>query len=177
MIIAQQKRKENIAEYLLYMWQVEDLIRANQLDIDQIQHTLIDQYNQPEEIKQQIIQWYEELIEMMRSEGVTKSGHIQLNNNTLIALTDLHLSLLKDPQETVYGALYYKTLPYIIQLRSKSGGIDMPEIETCFTAIYGYLLLRLQKKEIHAETLESVRQINTLLSFLAEKYKKEWDHQ
>ena len=177
MIIAQQKRKENIAEYLLYMWQVEDLIRANQLDIDQIRHTLIDQYQQPEEIKQQIIQWYEELIEMMRSEGVTNSGHIQLNNNTLIALTDLHLRLLKDPQETVYGALYYKTLPYIIQLRSKSGGIDMPELETCFTAIYGYLLLRLQKKEIHPETLESVRQINTLLSFLSEKYKEEWDRQ
>ena len=28
MIIAQKKRKENIAEYLLYMWQIEDLIRA-----------------------------------------------------------------------------------------------------------------------------------------------------
>lgn len=175
MIIAQQKRKENIAEYLLYMWQVEDLIRANQLDIDQIRRTLIDQYQQPEEIKQQIIQWYEELIEMMHSESVTESGHIQLNNNTLIALTDLHLRLLKDPQETVYGALYYKTLPYIIQLRSKSGGIDMPELETCFTALYGYLLLRLQKKEVHPETLESVKQINTLLSFLSEKYKEEWD--
>ena len=32
MIIARQKRKENIAEYLLYMWQVEDLIRANKFD-------------------------------------------------------------------------------------------------------------------------------------------------
>lgn len=28
MITASQKRKENIAEYLLYMWQIEDLIRA-----------------------------------------------------------------------------------------------------------------------------------------------------
>ena len=34
MIIARQKRKENIAEYLLYMWQVEDLIRANKFDMD-----------------------------------------------------------------------------------------------------------------------------------------------
>ncbi len=36
MIIAQQKRKENIAEYLLYLWQVEDLLRACKLDIDTV---------------------------------------------------------------------------------------------------------------------------------------------
>ena len=36
MIIARRKRKENIAEYLLYMWQVEDLIRANNFDMDSI---------------------------------------------------------------------------------------------------------------------------------------------
>ena len=36
MIIAQQKRKENIAEYLLYLWQVEDLLRACHLDIDTV---------------------------------------------------------------------------------------------------------------------------------------------
>ena len=34
MIIASQKKKENIAEYLLYMWQIEDIIRAYGLDID-----------------------------------------------------------------------------------------------------------------------------------------------
>ena len=32
MIIAEQKRKENIAEYLLYMYQVEDLIRTTDLE-------------------------------------------------------------------------------------------------------------------------------------------------
>ena len=34
MIIAQQKRSENIAEYLIYMYQIEDMIRANKLDLD-----------------------------------------------------------------------------------------------------------------------------------------------
>ena len=41
MIIASQKRKENIAEYLLYMWQIEDIIRANKLDIDKIKESVI----------------------------------------------------------------------------------------------------------------------------------------
>jgi len=171
MILAQQKIKENIVEYLLFMWQVEDLIRANHFDLEKIQQTLIKQYDQPEEVKQQILQWYAELIEMMRSEGVMGNGHIQLNKNIIIKLTDLHLCLLKDPEEMVYSALYYKTLPYIVQLRTKSGGVEVAELETCFTAVYGYLLLRLQKKEVRPETLEAVKQINTFLYYLAEKYK------
>ena len=77
MIIARQKRKENICEYLLYMWQVEDLIRANHFDMDEIRDKVIARYNQPDEVKEEIARWYEELIEMMRSEGVKESGHIQ----------------------------------------------------------------------------------------------------
>ena len=45
MIIASQKKKENIAEYLLYMWQIEDIIRAYGLDIEQIQKHIINSYD------------------------------------------------------------------------------------------------------------------------------------
>ncbi len=171
MIIARQKRKENICEYLLYMWQVEDLIRANHFDMDEIRDKVIARYNQPDEVKEEIARWYEELIEMMRSEGVKEAGHIQLNKNVIITLTDLHLRLLKSPKEMIYGAAYYKTLPYIVQLRAKSGGNDIPELETCFTAVYGYLMLRMQGKEISAETLDGIKQISSFLALLAEKYR------
>lgn len=171
MIIAKQKRKENICEYLLYMWQVEDLIRANHFDMDEIRDKVIARYNQPDEVKEEIARWYEELIEMMRSEGVKEAGHIQLNKNVIITLTDLHLRLLKSPKEMIYGAAYYKTLPYIVQLRAKSGGNDIPELETCFTAVYGYLMLRMQGKEISAETLDGIKQISSFLALLAEKYR------
>lgn len=173
MIVARQKKKENIAEYLLYMWQVEDLIRANRFDIDSICRTIVSQYDQPETKKEEITRWYEELIEMMRSEGVTEKGHIQLNKNVITELTDLHLRLIKSPKEMAYQATYYKTLPYIVQLRSKSGEDDIPELETCFTAVYGYLLLRMQGKAIGTETTDAVRQISSLLSLLAIKYKEE----
>lgn len=173
MIVARQKRKENIAEYLLYMWQVEDLIRANHFDIDAINRTVVARYDQPETVRKEISQWYEELIEMMRSEGVMEKGHIQLNKNVIIVLTDLHLRLLKSPKEMVYGAAYYKTLPYIVQLRAKSGGEEMSEIETCFSAVYGYLILRMQGKEISPETMEGIKQISAFLALLAEKYKEE----
>ena len=54
MITASQKRKENIAEYLLYMWQIEDIIRANNLDIEQIKANVIDRYTSlsPEQRKE-----------------------------------------------------------------------------------------------------------------------------
>lgn len=175
MLIAQKKRKENISEYLLYMWQVEDLIRANHFDSDEIRRNLVDRYDQPATVKDEIARWYEELADMMRQEGVMERGHIQLNKNVIIALTDLHLRLLKSPKEMIYGSMYYKTLPYIVQLRAKSGGEDIPEIETCFTAVYGYLVLRMQGKEVSAETLEAIKQISALLALLAEKYKDDME--
>ncbi|OAV67118.1 hypothetical protein Barb4_02604 [Bacteroidales bacterium Barb4] len=172
MIVAERKRKENIAEYLLYMWQVEDLIRANRFDADSISRTLISQYNQPDEVKADIIRWYKELIDMMRSEGVMEKGHIQLNTNIIITLTDRHLSLLKSPEETVYQAAYNKVLPSIVQLRSKSGGeTDVPELETCFTAVYGFLLLKMQGREISEATMESICQISAFLALLSEKHQ------
>ena len=141
MIIASQKKKENIAEYLLYMWQIEDIIRAYGLDIDQIQKHIIDSYDLPEEQKKSMRDWYESLIDMMHSEGVEKKGHLQLNKNVLIDLTDLHLRLLKSTREPFYGAAFFKTLPYIVELRAKSGEGKTGELETCFNALYGVCLL------------------------------------
>ena len=177
MIIAKRKRKENIAEYLLYMWQVEDLIRANRFDMDSIRRTVIAHYLQPASVKEEIAQWYQELIDMMRSEGVMEKGHIQLNKNVIIALTDLHLRLLRSTKEMVYGATYYKTLPFIVQLRAKSGGEELPEIETCFNALYGYLLLKMQHKEVSAETTEAIKQITAFLALLSEKYRADMNNE
>ena len=177
MIIAKRKRKENIAEYLLYMWQVEDLIRANRFDMDSIRRTVIAHYAQPASVKEEIAQWYQELIDMMRSEGVMEKGHIQLNKNVIIALTDLHLRLLRSTKEMVYGATYYKTLPFIVQLRAKSGGEELPEIETCLNALYGYLILKMQHKEVSPETMEGIKQITAFLALLSEKYRADMNNE
>ncbi len=173
MIIASQKKKENIAEYLLYMWQIEDIIRAYGLDIDRIQQHIIDPYNLSPEQKKAMREWYESLIDMMRTEGVTEKGHLQLNKNVLIDLTDLHSRLLKSTREPFYGASFFKTLPYIVELRAKAGDEKVGELETCFNALYGVLLLRLQKREIGADTLKAIQQISTFLAILSEKYKAE----
>lgn len=170
MLIARQKKNENIAEYLLYMWQVEDIIRVHKFDIDSINQNIIDKFDQPDDIKNEIKDWYEGLIAMMKLEGITQNGHLQINKNVIIDLTDLHQRLLKSPKEPEYIASYYKTLPFIVELRSKSEDKNIPELETCFAALYGFLLLRLQQKEISGETQAAISQISSFLRMLSNRY-------
>ena len=171
MFIASQKRKENIAEYLLYMWQIEDLIRANNLDIDNIAQNIVAKFSLTEEQQKQMIEWYESLIDMMRREDVIKSGHLQLNKNIILQLAQLHDAILKDSQFTEYSAEYYKTLPFIVELRAKAGENKQGELETCFTALYGMLLLRLQGKEITKDTLTALTQITRFIALLSHYFK------
>lgn len=171
MKIARQKKQENIAEYLLYMWQLEDILRTYGLDIEKVQRYLIDPIYPTEEEKNEARDWYEGLIIMMKSEGVQKEGHLQINKNLIYDLTDLHLRLLKEPKESEYIGVYYNTLPHIVALRAKSGNREIPELETCFTALYGYLLLKIQNRPISGETQAAVAQISGLLRLLSHKYK------
>ncbi|MDE7402371.1 MAG: DUF4924 family protein [Muribaculaceae bacterium] len=178
MFTASAKKRENIAEYLLYMWQIEDLIRAYNLDIDRIQSEIIDRHTDldPEQRKQ-MRDWYESLIDMMRSEGKIKEGHLQLNTNTILELENLHRRLLNDPKFAKYATEFYNTLPLIVELRSKAGDNKKDEIETCFNALYGMLLLRLQKKEVTPETAEAFKQISRLLAHLAAYYKQDYNNE
>ena len=170
MYIASQKHKENIAEYLLYMWQIEDVIRANGLDIDKIKTNVIDRFQLDDAQKKEMTEWYESLIDMMRRENVEKNGHLQLNKNVIIQLTDLHLALLKDPRFPEYTAEFYKALPFIVELRAKAGENPAGEIETCFNALYGRLLLRLQSKEISQDTQNAITQISRFIALLTKDY-------
>ncbi len=176
MIIASLKKKENIAEYLLYMWQIEDIIRANNLDIDLIIKNIIDKYQLNDQQRKEYIEWYDSLIDMMQRENIINSGHLQLNKNIIIQLTDLHLTLLKDPKFTEYCTLFYKTLPFIVELRSKSNNNNYGEIETCITALYGVLLLRLQQKEITQQTKNAIEQISKFIALLSHYYKLDFEN-
>lgn len=175
MFIASQKRKENIAEYILYMWQIEDLIRAHGCDIDRIKTNIIDRSGLDESQRQEMTQWYESLIDMMRREGAVESGHLQINRNILNQLVQLHQTLLADPSFPEYAAEFYRTLPYIVELRSKAGDAKVGEIETCFTALYGLLMMRLQNKEIGEDTRQAIAQITRFVALLAKDFHLDED--
>lgn len=166
-------KTENIVGYLLYMWQVEDIIRANSLDVDKIDELYISRFGLANEQRHAMRQWYSDLVEMMRSEDVAKSGHLQINKNIIILLKDLHTELLKSSKHPFYSAAYYKVLPFIVEIRNKSNGKDKSEIENCFDAIYGLTTMRMKKVEISAETLSAVGEITRFLGMLADYYKKD----
>lgn len=172
MYIASKKRKENIAEYLLYMWQIEDMIRANGLDIDRIKHNIIDRMELTEAQRKELTEWYESLIDMMHREEVTQKGHLQMNRNVLASIAELHRALLEDPRFEDYTKAFYKALPVIVDLRSKAGEEKAGEIETCFNALYGMLMLRLQGKEITPATLDAMNAISNFIAMLSAYYIK-----
>ena len=83
------------------------------------------------------------------------------------------VELLASPKYPYYSAAYFKALPFIVELRQKSGKQEEPELETCFEALYGVLLLRLQKKEITEGTAKAIEAISSFISLLANYYEKD----
>ncbi len=173
MFVSRELRKKNIAEYLLYMWQVEDLLRANDLSIEKVKSSLVESYNLAEEQKRELTEWYENLIEMMNIEDVKENGHLQINSNVIIMLTDLHLRLLKSPKVPFYTAAYYKVLPYIVEFRNKSNGREKSELENCFDALYMVWMMKLQHRTINEETLAATAEITKFISMLSLYYSEE----
>lgn len=170
--ISEQLKKENIAEYLLFMWQTEDLIRANKLDIDLIKKNIIITQSLSDVDAELEEKWFLDLIEMMRYEGVQEIGHLQIVKNVMIKLTDLHNQLLSSSKYPFYSAAYYKALPFIVELRGKNDEVTKNEMETCFDALYGTILLKLQKKSISEDTKKALEQIVNLVSMLANYFEK-----
>ncbi len=173
MYIARQLKEKNVAEYLLYMWQVEDLIRANHLDIEELKTNYISRFNPSPEQEKEMVEWYTNLIEMMRSEQVQEKGHLQINKNMIILLTDLHLQLLNSPKFPFYSAAYYKALPYIVEIRARNNNRNLPELESCFEILYGVMLLKMQKKAVSADTQKAVADISKLLGMLSDYYMQD----
>ena len=174
MFIAKEIRKTSIAEYILYMWQLEDLIRAYDCSLNRISDEYISKFNYTDEQKAAENEWFGNLIRMMNEEGKREKGHLNINKVTLQDLSDLHQQLLASDNFPFYNAEYYKVLPFIVELRNK-GDKDVDEIETCLNVLYGIMMLRMQKKEISADTERAVKEITTFIGMLSDYYIKNRD--
>ncbi|PIF02723.1 MAG: DUF4924 domain-containing protein [Paludibacter sp.] len=174
MFIAQQLRKNNIAEYLLYMWQIEELIRAYQLDMEKINQYIISPYPIDEEKKKTLYEWYESLIEMMRSEDVVNKGHLQLNKNTMKQLEEFHVELYKDNSSKTsdYKRAYHQIQSTLINIRKQLAETSIGDIEVCFTFLFGIMVLNMQKKNISETTKEAQKVITSFLKSFSEYFNQ-----
>ena len=172
MFIAKELRRKSIAEYLLYMWQIEDIIRAMGCSLPLIRKAYISKFTDyTDEQKEDEIDWFGNLVRMMNEEGKRDQGHLNINDIVVRDLVDLHQRLLQSNRFPIYNAEYYKVLPFIVELRGK-GDKNISEIETCLDALYGIMMLRVQKKEISPETEHAIKEISTFIGMLSDYYLK-----
>ena len=107
MYIAQAKRKENIAEYILYLWQLEDLLRALRFSPEAIWSQLVaPQIPGDEERQNNLLMWYMDVGSLLREEGKEKTGHLDHTLHLIGDLNNLHEQLLQAPAGEHYRELY-----------------------------------------------------------------------
>lgn len=172
MLIAKRTKETNIAEHVIYMFQIEDIIRANRLDIDTIMNTIILPQVQEDEMVKQYKAWYVDLIAQMKTQDVVEKGHLAEINEILMELLMLHNTLLNIIQDANYKAVFEKCLPVLKEFQQKSQSADLNLIEVGFNALYAKILLKLQKKEISQASEEGFATISELLGHLAAYYRK-----
>ena len=144
-----KSKKENIAEYILWLWQMEDYLRA---------------FPEQAEATQEL----HELNEMMHREGIMEGGHLQLAQNALAELEDLNDQLLDE--EATYRAAIIRLQPSLNLLKAKTDRPTMSDIEACFVLLYQIMMLRLQKREISPETADVQQRATQLLQYLSKTY-------
>lgn len=145
MLIALQKRKENIAEYILYLWQVEDLLRALQFSPEAIYRTLVDRIEgADEQQKENIFNWYMQIVDLLRKEGKESQGHIDHTLHLVADLHNLHLQLMKLPVGEHYRSTYSRLAPELPRLRTIIEKEEMSDTELCSRALYAAMLYRIK---------------------------------
>lgn len=172
MIIAREKRNENIAEYILYMWQVEDMIRACEFKLDTIEDTLIKLYQVSDEVRAEIRDWYADLIILMVKERLVSRGHMSFLGSLIGELNEFHLRLLEKPEEEQYHTAFETAAPYLAELRQRSPYPVYGDVETALTGLYGLIMLRLRNREISAETREAFEPIRYFTALLSGKFRE-----
>lgn len=173
MLIAREKKKNNIAEYILYMWQLEDMLRALDLDIERVDRHIVSGFQVDDETAIEIHEWYDNLIAMMKKEKVVQKGHIQPLINTMNELTELHFYLLHEIHDPRYRQLVTMAAGNLVEFRRKAGVDDtVSDVELAMNALYGHWMLRLQKKQINPETTAAMETFSKMIAYLSDRYKK-----
>jgi hypothetical protein len=171
MLIARKKKEENIIEYLLYMFQIEDLIRAHQLDADLLFERIIAPQVHDEKLAEEYREWYTKLIRDMKTQRKEKEGHIFELHEVQMELFYLHNTLINLVKDEKYTERYTVAQPFLKELRQKSP-TQLNDVDLAIQGLYMKLLLRLKGAEIHEETEKAFEAMRNMLAHLAQAYHR-----
>lgn len=171
MDIAIAKRKENIAEYILYLWQIEDLLRALQFSPEAVYSQFVKPRHLPAESENIYLSWYMDIANLLRQENKEEKGHLDHTLHLIADVNDLHLRLLKLPIGQHYRETFSRLEPYLPTLRERLGKDDVSDIEICFRALYAAMLYRI-KHEADSAVQDTVEYVSPVIAELSALYGK-----
>ncbi len=171
MDIAQSKRRENIAEYILYLWQVEDLLRALQFSPEAIYSQLIaPRTDLDNEQRQTFLMWYMDIANLLREESKEERGHLEHTLHLVADLHNLHLQLMKLPVGAQYRKYYTALQPSLPQLREAMGNPSISDTELSFRALYATMLYRIKGDTDRSAVGDTIEFISPVIACLAQMF-------
>lgn len=169
--IAERKKSQNIGEYLVYMYQMEDLIRSYQGNMEEIEQYVISHYPVPDEEKESIKTWFAGLADSMKQQELMQKGHLQELQELVQQLLELHYQLLKT--DANYVATFHLVKPHLLEAVEAAQMEDLGnEIQICLNGVYGLLLCRLLGKKVSDRQLEAAEAFGNVLSHLNFSYQQ-----
>ena len=170
MLVAREKFRTNIVEYLLYMFHIEDIIRSNHASMVELERNVIRNYSPDEVSLDEVRNWYASILKEMERDEVIQSGHIGSLKELMFKLNDLHIELLNTLDEERYLEHYQWAKPIISELKHKMNDDALTEIEVCLNGLYGFMLLKMRGKEISEDTSQAMAIFSQMLRYLSKKY-------
>ena len=169
MDIALAKRRENIAEYILYLWQIEDLLRALQFSPEAIYSQLIAPRGIEEGQRHNYLLWYMDIANLLRDEGKEEKAPLQHTLQLIGDQNDLHLQLMKLPIGEHYRQTFARLEPELPRLRAVLGR-EMSDIELCFRALYAAMLYRIKGEGGKSAVSDTIEYVSPVIAELADMY-------
>lgn len=151
MTVAQRKKREHIVDHLLYCWQMEDLIRAAQFQPAVLQGWAEKQAEAEGTDPEEEATWLLGLAQSLRGSGASEKGHASEVQETMMELAHLHEMLLGALLDSDYQQAYEAAGPMLKELSAK-GTKEIHPTEQLVVGLYGWLVLRMKKEAISAET-------------------------
>ncbi len=169
---AQTLRKQNVAEYILYLWQLEDMFRALQFSPEAIHSQFVaPRTSLDEQSRSHLITWYMELVSLLQKEGKEEKGHIEHTLHLIADMHNLHLQLLELPIGARYRTLVARLDEVMPDLRAIFGN-EISDTELAFRALYAAMLYRIKGEGAKGAVADTIEYISPVIAELSAVYGK-----
>jgi hypothetical protein len=163
---------ENVAEYVLYIFQIEAMIRSLSFDLNQIDTQLITPSFTDSIQRQEQLDWYGQIIDEMQQRQLFKEGHLEIVDEILVELVYLHNTLLTVLNDEKYKGLCEQAHEALQAFKLKSNMAHRHDVEVLFHAMFMKLQLKMKQQVINPETEAAMDLFRIQLAYLSQQYKR-----